>query len=159
MFGPHVRGWDYDGSGTTQPLPDVSFLAYGTSKYGVNIACGDIDGDGIDEIVTGPGPGTMFTSHVRGWNWDGSGAVEAIGGVNFIAWSPAFWGVNVACGDLDGDGIDEIVTGRGPGPNAPAAVRCWNYDGLIVSDLPEMEILAYDPGLFNHGVRVAAARR
>ncbi len=159
VFGPHVRGWDYDGSGTTQPLPDVSFLAYGTSKYGVNVACGDIDGDGIDEIVTGPGPGIMFTSHVRGWNWDGTGAAEAIGGVNFIAWSPAFWGVNVACGDLDGNGIDEIVTGRGPGPNAPAMVRCWNYDGLIVSNLPEMELLAYDPGLFSHGVRVAAARR
>ena len=62
----------------------MSFLAYGTHRWGVNVACGDLDGDGIDEIVTGPGPGAVFGPHVRGWNYDGT-ALTAIPGVSFLA--------------------------------------------------------------------------
>jgi hypothetical protein len=84
VFGPHVRGWHWDGDGTVSPLPGVSFFAYSTLRWGVNVACGDLDGDGIDEIVTGPGPSELFSSHLRGWDCDGA-AMEPIVGVNFIA--------------------------------------------------------------------------
>ena len=36
-------------------MGNLSFLAYGTLKFGVNVTCGDIDGDGFDEILTGAG--------------------------------------------------------------------------------------------------------
>ncbi len=129
VYGPHVRGWDWDGGGTIAPIGQVSYLAYGTNHWGVNVCAGDIDGDGIDEIVTGAGPSGGFAPNVRGWNWDGSGSVTMIPGLDFFAYSTLQWGVNVACGDLDGDGIDEILTGRGPGSTFHARVRGFNYDG------------------------------
>ncbi len=62
-------------------------------------AGGDIDSDGIDEIVTGPGPSALFGAHVRGWNYDGD-LLAPIPGCSFFAFSPAEYphGVNVAVG-------------------------------------------------------------
>ncbi|MFN7975172.1 MAG: hypothetical protein U0166_22945 [Acidobacteriota bacterium] len=52
-FGP-IRGWNFDGI-TVAPLTKVSFFAYLTLKYGANVGAGDVEGDGYDEILTGPG--------------------------------------------------------------------------------------------------------
>jgi len=143
VFGPHVRGWNHDGGGATSPIPGVSYFAYGTLRWGVNVACGDIDGDGMDEIVTGPGPGTVFGPHVRGWNHDGGGSTSPIPGVSYFAYGTLLWGVNVACGDLDGDGMDEIVTGPGPGAVFGAHVRGWNVDGGTAEPLAGASWFAY----------------
>ncbi len=153
VFGPHVRGWNNDGGGTTVPIPGTSFFAYGTLKWGVNVACGDIDGDGMDEIVTGAGPGAVFGPHVRGWNHDGGGTTLPIPGVSYFAYGTLKWGVNVACGDLDNDGIDEIVTGPGPGAIFGAHVRGWNVDGGTAAPLAGASWFAYPT---SHGVVVTA---
>jgi hypothetical protein len=142
VYGPHVRGWRWDGGSSVTPLPGVSFLAYGTHRWGVNVVCGDIDGDGSDEIVTGAGPGAVFGPHVRGWDVDG-GAAAPIPGVSFFAYGTLRWGVNVACGDIDGDGIAEIVTGPGPSDLFGSHVRGWNYDGTSVSSIPGVNFIAY----------------
>lgn len=39
------------------------------------------------------------------------------------------YGVTVASVDLDGDGREEIITGLGPGPQNPAWVKVFRYDG------------------------------
>ncbi len=156
VYGSHVRGWNWDGGPSLNSIGGVSFLAYGTNKYGVNVSCGDIDGDGIDEIVTGAGPGAVFGPHVRGWNWDGSGAAATIPGVSFFAYEDLHWGVNVSCGDLDSDGIDEILTGRGPGGDYSARVRGWDFDGGVVTPLTTIDFQAFDGT--THGVKVGAAR-
>jgi hypothetical protein len=151
VYGPHVRGWNYDGT-TLTPISGASFLAYGTNQFGVNTACGDIDGDGIDEIITGPGPGAVFGPHVRGWNVDG-GTATAISGVNFFAFDDTQWGVNVGAGDLDGDGTAEIIAGRGEGPNFDATVRVYTFDGLSVTQ--DAEYLSFHFfGDTTHGVNV-----
>jgi len=118
----------------------ASFMAYAPGfRGGVFVASGNVDGVPGDEIITGPGPGGG--PHVRIWN---GGGVE-IGG--FMAYSPAFGGgVRVAAGDVDGDGIDEIVVapGSGGGPH----VRVVRLDGSEVSGF-----MAYHPN-FGGGVYV-----
>lgn len=146
---PHVRGWRLNGVS----LSDVTFLAYGTNKYGVNVTTGDIDGDGYDEIITGPGPGAVFGPHVRGWNYDGA-VVTAMTAVNFIAYGTHKWGANVTSGDIDSDGYDEIITGAGPSTYFGPHVRGWNYDarGRILA-MSGVSFMAYASRM---GVNVAA---
>jgi len=152
VFGPHVRGFDPDGTA----VPGVSFFAYGTPKWGVNVACGDFDGDGCDEIVTGAGPGAVFGPHVRGWDVDGL-AARAMPGISFFAYGTDRWGVRVAAGDIDGDGLDELVTAPGPAGIFGAHVRGWDIDGTTVSPMPEVNFIAWDMSEASHGATVGSS--
>jgi hypothetical protein len=154
VFGPHVRAFDYDGSAVT-PVDGVSYFAYGTNKWGVNVAAGDIDGDGRDEIVTGAGPGPIFGPHVRGWNV-GAGTTVPISAVSFFAYGTNRMGVNVACGDLDADGIDEIITAPGPSPVFGAHVRGWNYDRVALTEIAGVNFFAWDYPAVRFGARVSS---
>jgi len=153
VFGPHVRGWRWE-DGAVSPMPGVSFMAYGTLRWGVNVACGDIDGDGRDEIVTGAGPGAVFGPHVRGWRADGR-AVQPLSGVSYLAYGTNKYGVGVACGDIDGDGMDEIVTGPGPSALFGSHVRGWNYDGEALTPINDVSYFAFQGAGALGGVTVA----
>jgi len=155
VFGPHVRAFDHDGTGGTDPISGVNYFAYGTLRWGVNVAAGDIDGDGYDEIVTAPGPGTMFGPHIRGWNVD-NGTVAAMPGASFMAYGTNRFGAVVSCGDLDGDGVDEIVTAPGPSPAFPMHLRGWRFEGTGVSPLTGCDFLAWPAAEARHGARIFA---
>ncbi|MDX1608268.1 MAG: VCBS repeat domain-containing M23 family metallopeptidase [Candidatus Spechtbacterales bacterium] len=119
---PHVRMMTRDGKKLG------SFYAYIESfSGGVDVAAGDLDGDGIDEIITGAGPGGG--PHVKIFNADGTPyQVEG-----FFAYIPEFTGgVNVAAADIDNDGRDEIITGAGPGGGPH--VRVFDSDGTPLGD-------------------------
>ena len=93
---------------------------------GYRVARGDLDGDGIPEIVVASGPGAAPTVVV----FDGKTGVER---ARFSAFEPAFLGgVSVAVGDLDGDGKAEIVLGAGPGGGP--RVRVVGIDGATRAD-------------------------
>jgi hypothetical protein len=157
IFGPHVRGWNYDGGLTVTHMPAVNYMAFSTRRFGVRAACGDIDGDGFDEIITAPGPSGFFTAHIRGWNFDG-GSILPLPGCSFFAWpsSQARFGARIDAGaDLNTDGRDEIVAGCGPDPAAAAAVRAFKYDGTHAEAWFSLQ--AYPAG-WTHGVCVAAGR-
>ena len=77
-------------------------------------ACGDIDGDGIEEIIVGLGPGGQGRMEVFKW-------VDHQ--LKHVKWLQAGWQdynrgngeTRPACGDLDGDGKDEMIVGTGAG--------------------------------------------
>ncbi|MFH1767035.1 MAG: L,D-transpeptidase family protein [Patescibacteria group bacterium] len=104
MFGggPHVR--IFNAHGTT--LYDGGFFAYAEAfRGGVNVACGDIDGDGNDDIVTGAG--ITGGPHIKVFAPNGVMKYEIFSGSAFED-----TGVTVAVGDLTGDGTSEIISGR-----------------------------------------------
>jgi len=132
----------------------------GTCNFGThNFFVGDIDGDGVMEMVTG---GLMY--HVSGdsptdleaplkiWNWDGT---------NFtIEYSYSWAGVISAiyAADLDGDGSTELITG-GTVTNSTGSypsLRIWSYDGkvLVLKDSHEGTGVSsiYVSDLDNHGI-------
>jgi len=117
------------------------FLAYGC-QYGVKVACGDIDGDGLDEILTSPGPGTALAPHVRAFQYNGS-RFYPVSGFNLMAYLTRKFGCNISVGELDGDGYDEIIASPGPGPGFSPQVRGFNYDSERVSLIPDIGFLAY----------------
>jgi hypothetical protein len=87
-----------------------TFRPYGPFRGSISVAIGDINGDGLRELITGAGPGGG--PHVRIFKTDG------------VAWPGTPWfafdsrergGVFVTTGDLDSDGKDEIIAGSGQG--------------------------------------------
>jgi hypothetical protein len=155
VFGPHVRAFNFDG-GAIQPETRVSFFAYGTRKFGVNVKTGDVDGDGHDEILTGPGPALFFGPHIRGWNFDGD-TLKAISKINYFAYGNRKYGARLAAGDMDQDGYDEIITGPGPGSMLGPNVTGWDYDNNQISRINSMNFMAYPSGT-RYGVDVAAGQ-
>ena len=150
VFGPHVRAFNFDGA-SLGAIAKINFFAYGTLKYGVNVAAGEIDGDAFDEIVTGPGPGAIFGAQVRAFDYDGTG-LGAIAKVNFSAFTSAY-GCAVALGSVDADGPAEIVVGAGRGPANAARVRGFDFDGGSVSTLPGFDATPFSS---LYGATVAA---
>jgi sugar lactone lactonase YvrE len=137
--GPLVRVFD----GATGALIR-EFLAYDAGFLGgVHVAVAEMTGDGIDEIITGVGLGGG--PHVR--VFDGvTGAVIR----EFFPYDPGFLGgVQVAGGDVNGDGVSDVITGVGPGGGPHVRV----FDG-VTGDVIR-EFFPYDPG-FLGGVQVAA---
>ena len=118
-----------------------------STRIRIRTGC-DVDGDGLDEVVTGAGPGGG--PHVLVWSLAG-GVVTPL--ASFYAYDPLFGGgVFVACGDLDGDGLADVVTGAGPGGSPH--VRAFSLAGGGIQEIASFN--AYDP-LFGGGVSVAVA--
>jgi FG-GAP-like repeat len=138
------------------------FLAYDASvRGGVRVATGDINGDGVDDIVTAPGPGTAPLVKV----FDGATGQQL---AQFMAYDAGLrGGVYVAVADVNGDGHADIVTGAGEGggPHVKAFNGAWAVPPIGQTDPAQppadtatvllQSFMAYDPG-FRGGVRVAA---
>ena len=84
----------------------TSFLAYGANyTQGVRVAVGDVNGDGIPEIITATGhnhsPLVKIFDLASG---------TAIATATFNAYSSTFLGgVMVAVGDVNGDGLNDLI--------------------------------------------------
>src|SRR5262249_24421481 len=73
-------------------------------KGGISVATGDVNGDGVADIIVRSG---NTSSRVKGYDGQ-TGAIL----YNFLAypWAPDV-GITVAVGDIDGDGKADIITG------------------------------------------------
>jgi hypothetical protein len=165
---PHVKvysGLDIANKSFRPDAPETSlltsFFAYGLQfNIGVNVAVGDINGDGFADIVTGA---TAGNPHVK--VYDGAGIARDNVGYQaenhilnqFFAYGLQYnIGVNVAVGDVNGDGYGDIITGAAAG-NPHVKV----YDGKSVGAGAAAESNVIDQffayGLqFNVGAAVAA---
>lgn len=99
--GPHVRIFSSTGEFLDQ------FFAYDNSfRGGVDVACGDIDGDNVNEVVTAPG--LTGGPHIKVFKMDGTMIAERfVGGGQFDN-----FGARIATGDIEGDGDDDIIVAR-----------------------------------------------
>jgi len=121
-----------------------SFMAYDINfRNGISIASCDVNNDGYDEVITGPG--SSSGPNVKIFKGDGTQLIS------FMAYDQDFrGGVNVACGDINGDGKDEIITGAGPG--GKSHVRIFNELGTYLG----LNFWPFDKS-FEGGVSVAVA--
>ncbi len=129
---------------TGQGNDTINLQAYQNSfQGGVRVAVSDVNGDGVPDIITAPGPGRGALIRV----FDGRNSRLI---ASFLAY-PGFFrgGVFVAAGDVNGDGRAEIIVG--PDIGAPPLVRVFDSKtGKVLKSF-----FAYS-ALFTGGVRVAA---
>jgi hypothetical protein len=110
---------------------------------GVRVAVGDVNGDGVPDIITAPGAGGG--PHIK--VFDGATGQLLM---QFMAYDPTFaGGVYVAAGDVNGDGKADIITGAGAGGGPHVKV----FDGATGQQIASF--MAFAP-TFAGGVRVAA---
>jgi len=103
-----------------------SFLAYNIGyRGGVRVATGDITGDGIPEIITAPG--RNLKPIVKVFSLDGTLLEE------FLAYSATFkGGVDLAIGDINNDGQNDIITAMSFGGNQAKVFK--NPNGTLTTD-------------------------
>ncbi|MDH4157685.1 MAG: VCBS repeat-containing protein, partial [candidate division Zixibacteria bacterium] len=147
LQGAHTAVGDIDGDGKTEIVAgssadssnpafvsayrsDGSLMKGSTfmalySRFGANVAAADFDGDGKAEIIVGAGANSKNAAQVRVFSYDGGTIRDK--GINLIAFAGG-GGVNVAAGDVDGDGTPELITAAGASPDAAAEIRAWKID-------------------------------
>jgi|GEM_PF-4947183 len=122
----------------------------------VSVARGDVNGDGVLDYIFGVGSGT--SSHIE--VFDGAtGSLLA----SFFAFDPVFQGgVSVAAGDINGDGMADIIVGAGAGePGGHVIVidgtklTQVQSNGQIADSALLASFFAFNP-VFQGGVSVAA---
>ncbi|MGH8557960.1 MAG: cadherin domain-containing protein, partial [Methylococcales bacterium] len=146
-----VRVFDGD-TAAPLPAPPGSFTAFTQNPGGeVRVAGCDLNSDGTDDIIVSPGAGKRPELRV----FDGfTGQPFPPPRGSFPAFNQSFLGgVHVACGDVTGDTIPDIIAARGG--LAQPEVRV--FDGLTAAPLPPPlgSFLAFNQN-FSGGVRVAA---
>jgi len=145
-----ILTFDYNSNnleGTQKPLSFFaldSAYAGGIVNAGIDVAAGDVDGDGKDEIAAAWLKD--YTPRVEVYRYNSDHTVLG----SFLAYgNTANFGTNVEMADIDADGLAEVLTGAGPGGGPQ--IRAFKYDGTVINTLDKF--FAYDEN-FRGGVDV-----
>jgi len=108
-------------------VPDKVFDGEVSSKFGVAIACGDVDGDGYDDILIG---GQNYNNdRGRVYLHYGGPDMDTTSDLIFEAETEGdFFGCSVSCGDIDDDGYEDIVIGAYLESAAGRAYLYWGKE-------------------------------
>jgi len=136
--GPRVAIYDGTSIGDRRiPVrlaPDF-FAFEPTLTNGTYVAVGDIDGDGLADLICGSGEG----GGPRVVVYDGAGLSRGrvVQVASFMADNPnGTSGVRVAAADIDGDGFADILTGSGP--SADGVFRAFAGRSALNGAIPAM---------------------
>jgi len=111
--GPHVRVIKYNRQTKRFELFKQFFAYPSHFRLGLNLSGGDLNNNGLAEIVVAPR--VVGGPHVRVFEYDPV-LKKFVLKSQFFAYAFGFrGGVSLAIGDIDNDGINEIITGAGPG--------------------------------------------
>ncbi|KPK36438.1 MAG: hypothetical protein AMJ65_16175 [Phycisphaerae bacterium SG8_4] len=93
-------------------VPDMIFDGDPNSIFGIPIVCGDVDGDGYDDILIG----AFKYNNRRGrvYLFYGGPDMDTTADLIFEGQNDGdMFGDGIICGDIDNDGYDDIVIGAG----------------------------------------------
>jgi hypothetical protein len=154
-------------------LTDTGIVLYPYKKEryeaAPNIALADVDGDGVPELITAPGPDPNAAAKIKVFKID---TKEGIGQWKIASQLAEFvvdfgeekenqsrvesnkdkdphdgYGANIAAGDIDGDGMAEIIVGAGPDPKNSSVVKIYQGDGTFTG----IQFTAFPDQHSNHG--------
>ena len=130
---PRLRVYDGASGGLV-----ASFLAYPKNfTGGVTVAAGDVNGDGRADVLTGPASGARPVQVIDGTKL---GLVIAGGRISpaalvgiYFPFAPRFsGGVNVAAGDINGDGRADIIVA--PAAHSAPLVKVLDASGALLAN-------------------------
>ena len=140
-------------TGTLQPNNPITHVPWQNpllllSGFRNNLAAaGDVNGDGVPDFVMGGyfSPNYLFVGSVT------SGTSPNPYTPSYTAYqivpppgAPSNWGMAVAMGDLDGDGLDEIAIGATPGKKdtAKATVYIFKFASGALTNVQQFQVFA-----------------